>query len=276
MKIFQNKFFLIALCVAVVIAAVSSTFSIMGFPALARNVVGTVTAPVRWCVTGIGNAVEGFSLYFRSLKSLQRENAALKEENASIAAENERAQLLEAENERLRAYLKMRTQYPSFQFEEGMLISKEASNYVTVLTLNRGTLHGVKVNMPVVTEIGLVGRVTEVGLNWAKVTTLIESASSVGAYVPRSGASGIVSGDYSMRYDGQCKITFMSADADVVEGDTILSGGVGSMYPAELPIGTVVSVTLDEYSRTKVATVQPSVDFSSLRYMMIVTGYDIP
>jgi rod shape-determining protein MreC len=68
----------------------------------------------------------------------------------------------------------------------------------------------------------------------------------------------------------------MSADADVVEGDTILSGGVGSMYPAELPIGTVVSVTLDEYSRTKVATVQPSVDFSSLRYMMIVTGYDIP
>ena len=273
MKIFQNKFFLICLCVAVVIAAASSTFSMMGFHTIARNLVGVVTVPVRWCITGIGNAVEGFSLYFRSVNSLLKENEALREENESLALENDRAALLEAENARLREYLDMKQQYPTFEFEEGMVISREASNYVTVLTLNRGTLHGVAVNMPVVTREGLVGRVTEVGLNWAKVTTLIESASSVGAYVPRSGDSGIVSGDYSMRYDGLCKVTFMDPSADVAVGDLLLSGGAGSIYPSDLVIGTVLEITLDEYTRTKVATVQPAVDFSDPQWMMIVTGY---
>ena len=222
---------------------------------------------------GITNAVEGFAGFFRSNAFLRRENAALQAENASLAAENERADLLEQENERLRSYLQMKTDYPSFKFEEGMVISREASNYVTVLTLNRGSLHGVAVDMAVVTTQGLVGRVTEVGINWAKVTTIIESASSVGAFVQRSGVSGIVSGDYSMRYEGKCKVTFMDPNADVQEGDLLLSGGVGSMYPADLPIGRVLSVTLDEYTRTKIATVEPSVDFSSLHWMMIVTGY---
>lgn len=274
MRIFQNKFFIICLCIALVLTIVPSVFSIMGYRSLAKNIVGTVTMPVRWVATTVGNAFEGWGKYFRSMKALDEKNQALTEENAALKDQLQNAELLEKENERLRDYLDMKNKYPSFKMEEGMVISHSSGNYITNFTLNRGTLHGIAPNMPVVTKDGIVGYVVEVGLNWCMVSTLIETATSVGAYIPRSEVVGIVSGDYSMRQQGTCKIGYIDAAADVVVGDTVYSSGTGSVYPADLKIGTVTSIEVDEYNRTLVATVTPTVDFSSLRWVMIITGYE--
>ena len=274
MRIFQNKFFLICLCIALVLTIVPSVFSIMGYRSLAKNIVGTVTMPVRWVATTIGNAFEGFGKYFGNMKALNKENEALIEENKELKEQLQNAELLEKENERLRDYLDMKNKYPSFSMEEGMIISHSSGNYITNFTLNRGTLHGIKVNMPVITKDGIVGYVVEVGLNWCMVSTLIETATSVGAYIPRSEVVGIVSGDYSMRQEGTCKIGYIDAEADVQVGDTVYSSGTGSVYPADLKIGTVTSIEVDEYNRTLVATVTPAVDFSSLKWVMIITGYE--
>ena len=273
MKLFQNKFFITCLCVAVVLCAVPSTLALMGYRGLARNIVGTITVPFRWCVTSVGNAFEGFGKYFTSLKTLQQENQALEDENAALKEQVARAERLEKENERLRAFFEMKAAYPELTLEEGMIISYSAGNYMTSFTLNRGTMHGIAVNMPVVVPEGIVGYVTDVGLNWCMVSTLIESSGSVGAYAVRSGAVGIVSGDAALRKDGICKMSYMEPNADIKVGDLILSNGNGSVYPAELVIGYVTAVEIDAYSRTPVATVQPAVDFASLQYMMIVKGY---
>ena len=274
MRIFQNKFFLICLCIALVLTIVPSVFSIMGYRSLAKNIVGTVTMPVRWVVTTVGNAFEGFGKYFGNMKALNEENEALIEENEALKEQLKDAELLEKENERLRDYLDMKNQYPSFAFEEGMVISHSSGNYITNFTLNRGTLHGIAKGMPVVTKDGIVGYVVEVGLNWCMVSTLIETATSVGAYIPRSEVVGIVSGDYSMRQQGTCKIGYIDAAADVVVGDTVYSSGTGAVYPADLKIGTVTAIEVDEYNRTLVATVTPAVDFSSLKWVMVITGYE--
>ena len=274
MNLFKNKFFIICLCVSVVLCAVPSTLSLMGYRGLAKDIVGTLTAPFRWCITMVGNAVEGFGRYFESVEAVQERNEALQEENRELSEQLEQAELLELENERLRAYLGMKNKYPSFTMEEGMVISHSAGNYMTGFTLNRGSIHGIKVNMPVAVPEGIVGYVTDVGLNWCMVSTIIETASSVGAYIPRSGETGIVSGDASLRAEGVCKITYLDPSADIAVGDTVLSSGNGSVYPADLLIGEVIAVEADGYSRTLVATVKPAVDFSSLRYMTIITGYE--
>ena len=273
MRIFQNKFFLICLCIALVLTIIPSVFSIMGYQSLAKNIVGTVTMPIRWVATVVGNAFEGFGKYFGNMKALNEENLALIDENAALKEQLQNAELIEKENERLRDYLDMKNQYPSFTFEEGMVISHSSGNYITNFTLNRGTLHGIAKGMPVVTKEGIVGYVVEVGLNWSMVSTLIETATSVGAYIPRSEVVGIVSGDYSMRQEGTCKIGYIDASADVVVGDTVYSSGTGSVYPADLKIGTVTAIEVDEYNRTLVATVTPAVDFSKLKWVMIITGY---
>ena len=273
MKLFQNKFFIICLCVAVVLCVIPSTLSLMGYTGLVKDIIGTVTAPIRWCVTAVGDGFEGLGRYFSGVDTLTEENQALQDENAALREQQERAERLEKENERLREYLDMKTKYPELQFEEGMIIGHAAGNYMTGFTLNRGSLHGIAVNMPVVVKEGIVGYVTEVGLNWCMVSTLIEDKGAVGAYVARSGSLGMVSGDPSMKERGVCKMSYMDEGADIQVGDTILSSGTGSVYPADLPIGTVTEVQHDEYNRTPVAIIAPAVDFSSLQYMMIITGY---
>lgn len=276
MKIFQNKFFIICLCVAVVISGMTSTLALMGYNSLARNIVGTIATPFRWVGTVFTNAVEGFGKYFSSIDELNAQNEALRKENQALREQLAQSELTVKENERLRKYLSMKAEYPSFTFEEGMVIGREASNYVTVLTLNRGTIHGIEQNMPVVTEDGVVGCVSEVGLTWCKVSTILETARSVGVYLPRNNAGGILSGDHSMRADGLCKLTFAEVDAknaDVQPGDAVYSSGIGSVYPADMKVGEVVSVEIDNASRTLIASVRPAVDFSQPDYMMIITGY---
>ena len=273
MRIFQNRFFLICLCIALVLTIVPSAFAVMGYRGLAKNIVGTVTMPVRWVATVVGDAFEGWGKYFGTMKALNEENQALIDENEALKEQLQNAELLEKENERLRDYLDMKNKYPSFAMEEGMVISHSSGNYITNFTLNRGTLHGIAPNMPVITKDGIVGYVVEVGLNWCMVSTLIETATSVGAYIPRSEVVGIVSGDYSMRHEGTCKIGYIDAEADIEVGDTVYSSGTGSVYPADLKIGTITAIEANEYDRTLVATITPAVDFSSLKWVMIITGY---
>lgn len=276
MKLFKNKFFIVCLCIAVAVAGLSSVFSLMGYRALARDIVGTVTMPVRLVAAAFTNAADGFSKYFTSVNALSAQKDALEKENAALREQLERAQLLEQENARLRAYLSMKAEYPSFSFEEGTVIGREASNYITVLTLNRGSIHGIAQDMPVIAENGIIGCVTEVGLTWCKVSTILETARSVGVYLPRNNATGILSGDYSMRSDGLCRLTFVeldAKDADVQPGDAVYSNGMGSVYPPDLKVGSVISVEIDNASRTLVASVKPEVDFSALEHMMIITGF---
>ena len=273
MKLFKNKFFIICLCIAVVLCAVPTTFSLMGYHSLSKNIVGTVTLPFRFVITSIGNGFEGFGRYFQSVNAVHERNEALQSELNEANQRLEEAKILEAENERLRAYLGMKEKYPSFTMEEGMVVSYSSTNYMTSFTLNKGTLHGIRVNMPVVTVDGIVGCVTEVGLNWCMVSSVIENASSVGAYIPRSGATGIVTGDASMKQEGICRMRYIENDADIQVGDRVLSNGNGVVYPADLPIGEVISVEVDEYSRARIANIKPYVDLNDLRYMMIITGY---
>ena len=275
MKVFKNKFFLICLCVALALCTASSTLSLMGFSGPVRNVLGTVTYPLRWGVTVISDSVQGFWKYFSLQGKLIDKNEELEEENQRLRDEQLRAELIEEENRRLREYLGMKQKYPSFLLEEGMVIGAEASGYVTVLTLNRGSLHGVAVNMPVIVQSGIVGCVTEVGISWCKVSTLLQTNISVGAYVAGKDVMGVIKGDYTLSSKGLCKMTYLNGDEKSIEvGDIVLSSGIASVYPADLVIGTVEEVTYDEYDHSTVVIIRPSVDASELDYMMIVTGYE--
>ena len=115
------------------------------------------------------------------------------------------------------------------------------------------------------------------GITWCKVSTILEKSADskgIGAYIENSGTMGVVIGDYTLEQQGLCKMTYIEEGADIKVGDLVLSSGVGSVYPADLIIGVVEEVTVDEYSRTIVANVRPTVDFSALHYVLIITGYE--
>ena len=156
------------------------------------------------------------------------------------------------------------------------IISYEAGNYSTVLTLNKGAVHGIKNNMPVITSKGLLGHVTETGLDWCKVVSIIETSSTVGVYTDRTGVIGTVEGDIDLRSQGKCLMSY-AADADIKVGDRVYTSGTGSVYPGGLYIGRIVSIEADEATRKLIAVVDPAIDFSSLEKLgsvMIICGYN--
>jgi rod shape-determining protein MreC len=124
------------------------------------------------------------------------------------------------------------------------------------------------------TADGIVGRVTEVGLNWSKVTTIVEANSSVGAYVERTNDAGVCVGKFELSSGGLCELNYLPADSDVKVGDRVLSTGFGSVYPRGLVVGYVESVEVNPYTRALSVKVKCSSNFSTLTNVMVITSYE--
>ena len=273
-KFFKSRFFIFALLVAIVLVTVPSVLSIMGLGDQVRSAIGTVATPFRYAFTAVAEGIDGFVSYFKEFDAINAKNRILKDRIAELESRLDEAVAIEEENRWLYGYLGLKREHIDYEFEAARVIGRESGNYMTIFTLNRGSMHDIEPNMPVVTEEGIVGYVSEVGANWCKVVTILETASSVGAYVERSGELGLVEGVYELKDNGICKMSYLPSEADIRVGDVILSSGVGSFYQRGLVIGSVIGLVPDEYSRTLEAQIQPASDLSDLRSVMIIKSFN--
>lgn len=273
LKFFKSRFFIIALCVALLLSIIPTVLCAMGHGDYVRSAIQTIATPFQWTFTKIGDGFGGYASYFKTIDRLREENESLRRELDNSRDKVYDAELIMEENEYLRSYLGIKSEHTDFKFEEATVIGRESTNYRTVYTLSKGTIHGIAVNMPVITEQGLVGYVVEVGATWCRAVSLVETASSVGAYVERSGTLGIVEGTYELRFDGLCRMIYIEANSDIRVGDKVLTSGVGSFYPRGLSVGVITKIETDQANRTLIATVKPDVDFSDISKVMIITDY---
>lgn len=277
MKLFRSKFFAVCLVVALVLVLVPSALAATGQTDLLRTAVGSIAKPFTWAFSKAAEGVDGFVAVFTRYDELKAENEALRAELEALKEAEHGDQVLRHENEWLREYLNLHVQNPNFRLTDARVVGREAGNYATVLTLDRGSIHGIKRQMPVLTGDGVLGYVSEVGLNYCKVASLIETASGIGVYTDRAGVIGVVQGDLALRNEGKCVMPSLSATADIAVGDRVYtSGGGGSVYPPGLPVGTVVSIEADEQTRTLRAVIEPEVALNhsdGLRNVMIFCGY---
>ena len=274
-KIFKSRFFVISLAVAMLLSIVPGVLCAMGQGSYIRSAIVTVSTPFRWAFTKVGEGLSGFALYFRTLEELRDENAALRQELEDYKNLVYDAELIEEENDFLSSFLGVKEEHNDFLFEDATVVGRESTNYRTVYTLSKGSMHGIKVNMPIITVGGLVGHVTEVGATWSKAVLLTETASAVGGYIERSGALGVVEGTYELRADGLCRMVYIEPDSDIRKGDKVITSGIGGVYPRGIIIGKVADVSVDETTRTLTALIEPSAELDSISRVMIITEYEI-
>jgi rod shape-determining protein MreC len=275
MKFVKSKFFVVCVIIAVILVLVPSVLATFGQVDLIRSGLKTIAKPFEWCGSRFAAAVDGFVAVFTDYDDLVKENEALKTEIEALKDQAADNSVLQQENAWLKEYLELHNDNPGFVLADADIISFEAGNYSTVLTLNKGSVHGIKKNMPVITSHGLLGHVTEAGLDWCKVVSIVETSSTVGVYTDRTGVIGTIEGDLALRQQGKCLMSY-SADADIKPGDRVYTSGTGSVYPNGLFIGRIISVEPDEVTRRLLAVVEPSIDFSSLEKLgsvMIIRGY---
>lgn len=272
---FKSRSFFVLVTVLVLLCGIPTILSAMGQGSMVKDGVMAIVSPFSRGARALGEAFGGFGRYFSEFGRLEEENRILSDRVRELEAQVYDLTLLEEENAWMRAYLGAKRAHTDFTFCDANLIGSESGGHVSAFTLDRGTTSGIAVGMPVVTEDGVVGRVTEVGLTFSRVSTVINYDASIGAYIERSGEIGIVSGDFELRRDGLCLLEYLPFDADVEVGDTVTSSGLGSVYPRGLVIGEVTEITGDEYNHVKVAVVRPAADLTKLTKVMILTDYTV-
>ena len=278
MNFFKSKAFIICMIAAIVLTLIPTLVAAFGGVDLLRSFAGTVAKPFSYTGTKIGEAFNGFIDVFTKYDELKAENEQLKEKLEIYKNKEYNDKLFSEQNDWLKDYINFHSSNPSFKITDAKIVSRESGNYSTVITLNKGSAHGIKKNMPVITADGLLGYVSEIAIDWCKVTTVIEANNSIGVYSERGSIQGVIKGDVSLREEGLCKMTLLNSTDGIQIGDRIYtSGGSTSIYPPNLFIGTVSDVNIDSNTGEVVATVTPENDFtnlSSISSVMIICGYE--
>ena len=151
------------------------------------------------------------------------------------------------------------------------MIARDAGPWFQTFSVNRGSSDGVSAGMAVVNGDGLVGRVYEVGLNYSKIITIIDSRSRVACLIQRTRDNGVMRGQISESDSvAECFVYYLPNINSISPGDTVITSGTDSLYPKGLKIGTVSAVSLDAGSDGTYAIVTPSVDFQRIEEVFIL------
>jgi len=163
-----------------------------------------------------------------------------------------------------------------FEKEPAVVINRNPSSWYHTVTVNKGSKHGIKVNDPVITNKGLVGKVVTVYQTSSDVLLILDGEGQVSAFLRDSkGKSifGILSGSYKrgsrLEFTGHLKMDFKLED-EVNIGDLVVTSGYGGVYPKDIPIGIVKDIRLDASGLLKTATIEPLVDFDSLEEVYVI------
>jgi rod shape-determining protein MreC len=181
--------------------------------------------------------------------------------------ENELVELEEIahENKRLRNLLGFKQEIEKFSIP-ALVIGRDPSNWSSVVFIDGGARDGIAKDMVAISGKGLVGRIREVGDSMAKVMLINDIDSKVGAIVQRVREQGLLVGTT----EGNCKLIYLSLDADIVIGDKVLTSGMGGVYPKGIFIGHVVEVAKEKGRLYKYAVVEPSSKLSKLEEVLCV------
>jgi rod shape-determining protein MreC len=233
----------------------------------------TYFAPIQGFISGLGLSTVDFFQGIFAFRNLQQENKELKQELAG--RENLRYLVLELqkENYRLRKMLDFK-EHSAYELLPAEVIARDPSNWFETMTINRGSLHGVKKNMAVITSEGLVGNIQRVTPASSQVLLLTDSRRAVSAMVMRSrepGDIGIMEG--SSGESVFLRFSNLPPEANIQPGDAIISSGLGGIFPKGLVIGTVLETGLDQYGLLQQALVLPAVNFNRLEEVFIVMEF---
>lgn len=270
----HGLWFLFATAVIAVTMALLSYFSSTSSPL--ANVAGMVAAPFRAAFTSVADWFNDKQAYYADIKELQKENAELKKQIAKMEEDIRQSQSDSEENARLRQLLNLRPQERGFDLESATIVERDSSNWTDSMTLNQGTDHGVALRDCVITAEGfLVGVVSEVGKNWCTILLITDTDTEMGALVYRTDAIGVAEGDFTLMSERQLKLSFLSADTQLINGDLIVTSGLGGYYPSGLVIGSVAEVKPDDSGATQYAVLQPSAEFDILTEVFIIKDFNI-
>ena len=221
----KSKYIFIVLTVLCVMMIVLSSVK-DGLMNPIRNTIGYVLVPLQSGVNRVGYGLYEELRDHRSLKAVQEENKRLNEQIDLLTEENNRLAQNEGELSRLRDLYALDQDYLQYEKVAARVIAKDSENWFQVFRIDKGSQDGIRVDQNVMANGGLVGIVTDVGLNYATVRSIIDDESRVSAMCLQSSSTCIVAGDLTLYQQGRLRITDMQKNATIQDGDRIVTSNI--------------------------------------------------
>ncbi len=232
--------------------------------------------PMQTGLNSLGGTIAAKLENLRTLWDAQEENQLLKEELAVLRSENSCLQEDHYELERLRTLLNLKDEYSQYTMTAARIIHKDSGNWYHSFLIDKGSADGIQVGCNVLAggaEGGLVGIVTSVGENYARVRAIIDDTSNVGGtlLIDETGASCVISGDLKlMTEEEMLHLGYIDKEAVVEDGTKVLTSNLSSEYLPNILIGYATGVAVDSDNMQQSGYLIPAVKFDNLREVMVI------
>ena len=260
-------FILTILCTGMVLL----TFNTTVFSGPLSAVAGYTVVPFEEGISVVGSWLANRSEELAQIRVLIAENERLKQQVDELTIENTRLQQDRYELTNLRELYNLDAQYDEYEKTGARIIARDSGNWFYSFVINKGVRDGIAVDMNVMAGSGLVGRIVDVGPNWAKVKAIIADDSNVSAMVLSSSDNMIVSGNLKLYASGVIEFEqLVDSDNVVVEGDKIVTSNISDKYLPGILVGYISTINQDANNLTKSGYITPAVDFEHLEEVLVI------
>ncbi len=205
----------------------------------------------------------------RDVATLRQQNAILENENSRLQTQIIQLEQQLREAEVLYSLLDFARGKPENLYIAAAVIGRDPSPFLQYIIIDKGSDVGLRRGMPIVTEQGLVGRVDAVISNAARVQLITDASAVINVVLKESEAEGVLTGSVT----GDVTVEMISQDIILVDGDIILTSGLGGNYPSDIVIGQVTAIKKLETDLFQSTSVQTAVDFNNLQAVLVITNF---
>jgi len=234
-----------------------------------ETVVSKIVMPIQNGVTYLKNKIAGNDSFFADIDNLKDENKELKQKNIKLEQQIRELEILKSENSTLKEYVGLKDKYKDYNTVPAYVINKDITNYNNIIVVNVGANDGIKANMTVIAEQGLVGHVISVTDTTAKIQTILDTSNIVSATISTTRESIITRGNLG---ENNLKATYIPTDAELIEGDNVETSGLGGIYPKGIHIGTIDKIYKTKNITDRYITIKPAVDLVKIETVLIITN----
>lgn len=265
-----SKYLLLILtCICVALMAVTFFADYSASPL--NKLVGYVIIPFQNGVSRIGSWISVRIDELGELRVVLEENQELKRQVAELTVQNTQLQQDKYELNNLRELYKLDEQYSGYEKVGARIIAKDTGNWFHSFIIDKGTDDGLAIDMNVIADGGLVGRIIDIGSNWAKVTAVINDDSNVSGMVLASTDTLVVGGSLQLMQEGVISFGQLTDSKNKVEvGDKIVTSNISDKYLPSILIGYISEINQDANNITKSGKITPAVDFEHLEEVLVI------
>ena len=233
-----------------------------------ENAATNLVMPVQNGLTYLKNKLSGNSTFFTDISNLKQENEKLQKKNSELEQSLRELENIKTQNETLKEYLNLTEKYGEYKTIPGYVINKDISNYSKTLVINIGSDNGVKENMTVIADEGLVGYIVSTTAKTAKIQTIVDSASSTSCLA--STTRDVMTCKGTIESESTLKATNLKIGSNVIQGDSVETSGMGGIYTKGIHVGRIKKVETGTNKIDSYAVIETAVDFNKLETVLVI------